>query len=86
MMLTQIRGYLIRRGCASLEDIALHVEADAQAVRGMLRLWLDRGFVSVERKTQRCGVGCNQCAQETTEIYHWIEGRTSAKSLSFPKC
>jgi len=43
MILANIRDYLKQRGQCTLSDIALHFDADADAVRGMLEVWIRKG-------------------------------------------
>ena len=43
MILSEVRHYLRQRGQASLDDIALHFDADPMAVRGMLDIWIRKG-------------------------------------------
>ena len=46
MILSDIRRYLEQRGQATLADIALHFDADPNAVRGMLNVWIRKDKVS----------------------------------------
>jgi len=71
VILAEIRDYLEERGQATLADIALHVDADPDAVRGMLQVWIDKGKVYKQMATGSCGGSCTQCDPATTEIYVW---------------
>ena len=71
MILTDIRDYLRSHGQATLNDIALHVDADPDAVRGMLQRLLDKGQVVCETISSDCGSKCSKCAPEIREIYFW---------------
>lgn len=73
MILAQLRDYLRTRGQASLRDLALHCDADPDAVRGMLEHWVRRGQVSQQALTGACGGGCTRCDQAAVEIYVWRE-------------
>ncbi|MCP4407543.1 MAG: sugar metabolism transcriptional regulator [Gammaproteobacteria bacterium] len=73
MILTDIKNYLVRRHTATLRDIALHVDAEPHAVRGMLEHWVRKGLVSKQLATASCGSSCSKCDVEATEIYHWQE-------------
>lgn len=73
MILSQLRDYLRARGQASLRDLALHCDADPEAVRGMLELWIRRGQVSRQTPATSCAGGCTRCDQTTLEIYAWHE-------------
>ncbi len=76
MILSDIRNYLEKRGQASLADIALHFEADPDAVRGMLDVWIRKNRVHKQMATLSCGDSCTQCDPTTTEIYVWTRSAT----------
>lgn len=79
-MLHQIRDYLQQRGQASLQDIALHLDADPQAVSGMLAFWQRKGLVSQAPKLS-CGDSCGQCSPESQEIWIWCERRIPLSAI-----
>lgn len=81
MILSDIRRYLEERGRASLSDIALHLDSDPEAVRGMLDVWMRKGKVRKELMTASCGGSCNKCASATTEIYAWVDARPVIRDL-----
>jgi putative ferrous iron transport protein C len=74
-MLTTLKVYLSTHRAASLGELARHVGADPDAVRGMLEHWIRKGKV---RRTggARCS-GCDSCAPADIEIYEWIEARSA---------
>ncbi|VAW72807.1 hypothetical protein MNBD_GAMMA14-1043 [hydrothermal vent metagenome] len=74
MILSDIRHYLEARGQATLADIALHFDADPDAVRGMLEVWIRKGRLHRHRATAACGSSCHQCDPAATEIYVWGAG------------
>lgn len=71
MILSDIRKYLQQRGQATLADIALHFDADPDAVRGMLEIWIRKGKAHKKMATASCGSSCSQCDTAATEIYVW---------------
>jgi predicted ArsR family transcriptional regulator len=71
MILTEIKHYLMQRNIATLRDIALHVDANPDAVRGMLDHWVRKGQVSRQLATASCGSSCTKCDTDATEIYRW---------------
>ena len=73
MILSDIRDYLKQRGQCSLSDIALHFDSDADAVRGMLDVWVRKGKVEKNAATPSCGTSCQSCDPATTEVYIWLE-------------
>lgn len=73
MILSQVRDYLKLRGQCTLSDIALHFDADADAVRGMLDVWIRKGKVEKRSATASCGTSCQSCDPAATEVYFWVE-------------
>ncbi|MCW8862003.1 MAG: FeoC-like transcriptional regulator [Rhodospirillales bacterium] len=71
MILSQIRDYMALRGRASIGDMANHFDADMDAVRGMLDIWMRKGRVRRIESTDECG-GCSKCDPLKLEIYEWI--------------
>lgn len=73
MILSNIRDYLKQRGQCTLSDIALHFDTDADAVRGMLEVWIRKGKVKKHSATASCGTSCQSCDPAATEVYSWCE-------------
>lgn len=73
MILSEVRDYLKQRGQCTLSDIALHFDTDADAVRGMLDLWIKKGKVEKRSATASCGTSCQSCDPAATEVYLWIQ-------------
>ena len=71
MILSEVRDYVRSRGQASLAEIALHFDADPEAVRGMLEVWVRKGQVARRAATASCGSSCSQCDPASTELYLW---------------
>jgi predicted transcriptional regulator len=76
MILADIRNYLKQRGQCTLSDIALHFDVDADAVRGMLDVWVRKGKVEKRSATDSCGTSCQSCDPATTEVYLWCDQAT----------
>jgi len=73
MILAEIRDYLKQRGQCTLSDIALHFDTDADAVRGMMEVWIRKGKVERRSATASCGTSCQSCDPAATEVYSWCE-------------
>ena len=71
MILSQIAAYIEKRGQASLADIALHFDADPDAIRGMLDVWVRKGRIVRLDSQAGCGTSCTQCDSNATEVYAW---------------
>jgi len=79
MILSQVRDYLKQRGQCTLSDIALHFDTDADAVRGMLDVWIRKGKVKKTSATESCGTSCQSCDPAATEVYSWCETDAESK-------
>lgn len=87
MILQQVRDYIKQRGQATLADIALHVDADESAVRGMLQRWIDKGLVERQMLASSCGSSCDKCAPAATELYVWKTSQIiKTHPFPFPTC
>lgn len=81
MILANIRDYLKQRGQCTLSDIALHFDADVDAVRGMLDVWIRKGKVSKRSATDSCGTSCQSCDPAATEVYSWCEDNNQSENI-----
>ena len=81
MILSDIRHYLEQRGQATLADIALHFDADPDAIRGMLEIWVRKGRIHRRMATASCGSSCSQCDPAVTEIYVWGRAADATTAL-----
>ncbi|MDJ0832442.1 MAG: FeoC-like transcriptional regulator [Gammaproteobacteria bacterium] len=71
MILTEIKRYVQNRKQVSVQDVARHFDMEADAARGMLGFWVNKGKLKKSVLASTCA---NQCAcdiQEQTEIYEW---------------
>ena len=80
-MLSDIKHYLRQHGEATLADIALHLDADHDAVRGMLDVWIRKHKVYKKMATASCGESCSQCDPGVTEIYVWTESAATPRPV-----
>ncbi len=71
MILSDLRDYLKQQHRASLADLVMHFDLDAEALRGMLHKWISKGKVSKMPKENACGTSCCKCDPNLTEIYEW---------------
>lgn len=84
MILMEIKEYLRRHGAATLADIAHHVEADPEAVRGMLEQWVNRGYATKRPVAASCGTTCSHCEPERVEVYEWVSNEAHRRSVDIP--
>ncbi|MEJ2611674.1 MAG: FeoC-like transcriptional regulator [Candidatus Thiodiazotropha sp.] len=82
-MLSAIRNYLQQRGAATLMDIALHLDAQPDAVRGMLQQWVRKGRVEMRKTEVACGSTCTRCDPASRELYIW-HGSTDVRNKVDP--
>ena len=81
MILSEIRDYLKERSQASLQDLALHFDADPEALRGMLAHWIRKGQVSRRSAAASCGSSCTQCDPASVELYVWEDGGATEQAV-----
>ncbi len=80
MILSDIRRYLQQRGQSTLADLCSHFDADPDAMRGMLQVWVRKGRVLKQAVNASCGSSCTKCDPSATEIYVWTgPGRLPAE-------
>ncbi len=75
LTLPGLKAHLVERGAASLDELALHFDADRTAVREALGRFEAKGRVAKLEGRRTCG-GCSHhdCAAE--EIWEWRESAT----------
>ncbi len=72
-MLLEIKRYMQERKQVSLRDLALHFDADPEAIRGMLDKWIEKGRVR-KCSSLACGSCASDCsAAQQEEAYEWVE-------------
>jgi len=84
-MLLDIKRYLMERQRVSLQDLALHFDTDADAMRGMLDTWIRKGKVTKcdAVACAGCSSSCSTAQQE--EAYEWREKVAEAIPVKFLK-
>lgn len=77
MILSELRQYLQDKHRATLNDLVLHFQVDADALRGMLGKWISKGKVRQTPAPSSCGTSCCKCDPLLTEIYEWVDDARS---------
>lgn len=73
MILADLRNYIKQQHRVALSDLVNHFAMDADALRGMLGLWIGKGKIRKLSLEKGCGTSCCKCDQALTEIYEWVE-------------
>ncbi len=73
MILSDLRQYLKQQHRVALHDLVNHFDMDADALRGMLGKWINKGKVKKHSLEKGCGTTCCKCDETLTEIYEWVE-------------
>ncbi|MCF7987196.1 MAG: FeoC-like transcriptional regulator [Methylovulum sp.] len=73
MILSDLRTYLKQQQRVALRDLSIHFNMDADALRGMLSKWVNKGRVRKTALETACGTQCCKCDASLTEIYEWVE-------------
>ena len=73
MILSELRNYLREQHRVAMVDLVNHFQMDADAIRGMLGKWINKGKVRKLSVDSACGTSCCKCDPALTELYEWIE-------------
>lgn len=73
MILSDLRAYLRAKKRVTLNELVIHFDMDAGALRGMLAKWIQKGKVRQLPIGAGCGSTCTQCDPTLTEFYEWGE-------------
>jgi len=71
MIISRLSAYLQLHQRASLHDMALGLDTDAEALRNMLSVLERKGRVSRLPSGTPCSGGCGKCQPHTVEIFEW---------------
>lgn len=67
---TLLKQYLVDHKQASLRDLALHFDVNAQTIQDAMGFWVRKGKVE-QSSVSGCEKGCCQCDIELTTVYYW---------------
>jgi putative ferrous iron transport protein C len=73
VILSDLRVYLRSQRRATLADMVVHFDMDADALRGMLDKWISKDKVRKQPSSASCGTSCCKCDPTLTEIYEWLD-------------
>ncbi|NOT83950.1 MAG: sugar metabolism transcriptional regulator [Methylococcaceae bacterium] len=73
MILSDLRSYMQLQHRVVLNDLIIHFNMDANALRGMLSKWMSKGKVRKTSTEKACGTSCCKCDPAMTEIYEWVD-------------
>ena len=73
MILSDLRNFMQEKRRVTLNELVLHFQVDANALRGMLNKWINKGKVKQSPVSNNCGTSCCKCDPLLTEIYEWID-------------
>ena len=73
MILIDLKHYLQKNKCLSINDLALHFDLSHDAIRGMLDHWIAKSRVKKLRCWGECRKGCFSCNKSAKmELYEWV--------------
>lgn len=77
MIVSRLEHYLREHRRAALSDMAIALNADADALRPMLGMLERKGRIRRLPAGTACGGGCSKCHPSTIELYEWGESTAS---------
>ncbi len=79
MIFSDVRQHIKIHRSVTLRDLMIRFDVDADALRGMLSLLVDKGKVAKKSATSECGTGCCKCDSTLVEIYEWRNSENSSQ-------
>jgi hypothetical protein len=73
MILSDLKAYMQQRRRVVLNELIVHFNMDANALRGMLSKWISKGKIKKSSTETACGTSCCKCDPAMTEIYEWLD-------------
>lgn len=67
---SELKDYLQGRSQATLSDLIIHFDSDADTIKSAIGLWIRKGKVE-ENSAAGCDKGCCQCDPMKTTVYRW---------------
>lgn len=71
MILKDIKEYVQSRQQVSLTEIAVHFDADPEALKGMLDFWIRKGKIKHYSSDNVCGGSCSCSQKADRDVYEW---------------
>ncbi|MGE4559644.1 MAG: FeoC-like transcriptional regulator [Desulfobulbus sp.] len=73
MDLIQLKHYLRSRKITPLLDAANHFQVDADTIRPLVEIWIEKGKVRrYPDRDSHCG-GCCKCCPSIGEFFEWLD-------------
>ncbi len=72
MILARLENHFRQYRRSSLTDLAEILDAQPEALRGMLDLLVRKGRLRRLPTGTACGGGCNKCKPESVELFEWV--------------
>jgi hypothetical protein len=71
-MLLQLRDYIKLKKLVSIEQISRDFKVDSSALRPMLSIWINKGFIVRQVDDSKCKVRCGSCNVKVVDYYSWV--------------
>jgi len=71
MILKELKNYVQSNKQVSLTDIAIHFDAEPEAVKGMLDFWIRKGKIKHYSSADVCGSSCSCSQKDSNDLYEW---------------
>ena len=72
-MLLSIKIFLKERKSANLQELSFHFCKHPDIIRCLLAHWIRKGKICHLTKPKGCGIKCQACEPQFTEVYQWVE-------------
>ena len=72
MILSELKNYLKKNKRVTLNEVVIHFDIDADALRGMIDRWICKQKVQRLPSGDGCGSTCSKCDPTLSEVYEWV--------------
>jgi hypothetical protein len=72
MILSELRSYIKEKKRVTLNELVIHFNVEADALRGMISKWMSKGKIRQLPVGDGCGSTCSKCDPTLTEFYEWV--------------
>lgn len=83
MILKDVKNYVKARRQVSLEDAAMHFDAQPEAMQGMLDYWVGKGRLIRQSASAPCSGSCCSVGKDGQLIYRWNNRSAEINLKSF---
>lgn len=72
MLLSELKAFLKQKGRATLAELASEFGETPEMIRCMMCHFINKGSVTENTLTPKCGTACQSCQLANVTVYQWV--------------